>query len=114
MVIMLHNYASLMSDLGEPVKAIREMKRCAELIKETYTRLCTDYADLYFDIGLIYIQQRNSASALTALTEAFEVYNRLLSETELTEKLCTASDFYKTAHISDIPDFLKLPTSEQL
>ncbi len=47
-VIMLHNYANLMSDLGEPLKAINAMKKCAEMIKEVHTDKCTDYADLYF------------------------------------------------------------------
>ncbi|MGN0656525.1 MAG: tetratricopeptide repeat protein [Ruminiclostridium sp.] len=112
-VIMLHNYANLMGDLGEPIKAIREMKKCAEKIKAANTDMCIDYADLYLDIGIIYLQIQNTASAFSAFEEAFRVYKSLLAENEIQEKCGVVMDFCKSMNISTMPDFLTLIQSTE-
>ncbi|MBP1564883.1 MAG: tetratricopeptide repeat protein [Oscillospiraceae bacterium] len=105
-VIMLHNYANLMSDLGEPIKAVRAMKKCAEMIKAAHTEVCVDYADLYLDIGIIYLQMQNTASAFSSFEEACRVYKAVLSENEIQQKCGVVLDFCKSMNISSTPDFL--------
>ena len=79
-IIMLHNYANLMSDCGEPLKAVRAMKKCAGMIKEANTDMCSDYADLYFDIGVIYLQVHEKSKAEDSFKEAFRVYKSIYDE----------------------------------
>lgn len=73
-IIMLHNYANLMSDCGEPIKSVRAMKKCAEMIKQNHTDMCSDYADLYFDIGVIYSQIGDKMKAEQSFLEAYRVF----------------------------------------
>ena len=107
-IIMIHNYANLMSDLGEPIKAVRAMKKCAEMIKAAHTDMCVDYADLYLDIGIIYLQMQNTASAFSSFEEAFRVYKAVLTENEIQQKCGVVLDFCKSMNISSTPDFLTL------
>lgn len=107
-IIMIHNYANLMSDLGEPIKAVRAMKKCAEMIKAAHTDMCVDYADLYLDIGIIYLQMQNTASAFSSFEEAFRVYKAVLTENEIQQKCGVVLDFCKSMNISSTPDFLAL------
>lgn len=81
-IIILHNYSNLMSDCGEPLKAVRAMKKCAEMIKENHTDMCSDYADLYFDIGVIYLQVNEKSKAEDSFTEAFRVYSSIYADTD--------------------------------
>ena len=81
-IIMLHNYANLMSDCGEPMKAVRAMKKCAGMIKEANTDMCSDYADLYFDIGVIYLQVNEKSKAEDSFKEAFRVYNNIYTNND--------------------------------
>lgn len=81
-IIMLHNYANLMSDCGEPLKAVRAMKKCAGMIKEANTDMCSDYADLYFDIGVIYLQVNEKSKAEDSFKEAFRVYSSIYTDTD--------------------------------
>lgn len=81
-VIMLHNYANLMSDLGEPLKAINAMKKCAEMIKEVHTDKCTDYADLYFDMGIIYLQINQRTNSKECFEEAIRAYRNVYGDTD--------------------------------
>lgn len=79
---MLHNYSNLMSDCGEPLRAVRAMKKCAEMIKENHTDMCSDYADLYFDIGVIYLQVGENRKAEDCFKEAFRVYRNIYENTD--------------------------------
>ncbi len=96
-IIMLHNYSNLMSDCGEPLKAIRAMKKCAEMIKQSHTDMCSDYADLYFDIGIIYLQTGDMMSAESYVKKAFEVYAVIFAgdENAVAERLKILSEFTK-------------------
>lgn len=97
-----------MSDLGEPIKAVRAMKRCAEMIKAAHTDMCVDYADLYLDIGIIYLQMQNNASAVSSFEDAFRIYKAVLTENEIQQKCGVALDFCKSMNISSTPDFLTI------
>ena len=79
-IIMLHNYSNLMSDCDEPPKAVRAMKKCAGMIKENHTDMCSDYSDLYFDIGVIYLQIGENRKAEDSFKEAFRVYKNIYGE----------------------------------
>ncbi len=79
-IIMIHNYANLMSDLGEQIKAIRAMKKCAEMVKAMHTDMCTDYADLYFDMGIIYLQINQRTNAKECFEEALRVYKYIYDD----------------------------------
>lgn len=82
-IIMLHNYSNLMSDCGEPLKAVRAMKKCAEMIKGNHTDMCSDYADLYFDIGLIYLQVGENRKAEDCFKEAFRIYCEIFADNNI-------------------------------
>lgn len=75
-----HNYANLISDCGEPMKAIRALKKCAETVKSGITDMCIEYADLYFDIGVIYLLTGDSSKAEQNLGEAFRVYQIIFAD----------------------------------
>lgn len=81
-IIMLHNYSNLMSDCGEPLKAVRALKKCAEMIKENHTDMSSDYADLFFDIGVIYLQVGENLKAEDCFKEAFRVYSSIYAATD--------------------------------
>ena len=80
-IIMIHNYANLMSDLGEPIKAVHAMKKCAEMIKAAHTDICSDYADLYFDMGIIYLQINQHTNAKGCFEEALTIYKYIYDDT---------------------------------
>lgn len=79
-IAFTHNYANLISDCGEPLKAIRALKKCAEIVKSGITDLCDEYADLFFDIGVIYLQTGDNSKAEQNFAEAFRVYNIIYAD----------------------------------
>ena len=107
-IAFAHNYANLISDCGEPVRAIRALKKCAEMVKSGMTELCVEYADLFFDIGIIYLQIGDNFKAEQNLAEAFRVYRAILSEDALHDKCENALQFFKSIHAAKIPDYLAL------
>lgn len=80
-IAFTHNYANLISDCGEPLKAIRALKKCAEMVKSGITDLCEEYADIVFDIGVIYLQIGDNSKAEQNFAEAFRVYNVIFADT---------------------------------
>ncbi len=104
--IMIRNYARLLSNIGEPYKAIEAMKKCAVLVKSENTDKCTDYADLIFDIAAISLQIGNTDVAKTYFIKAFNIYREILPQADLTEKTELAAEYLKRAGISSTPDFL--------
>lgn len=73
-VIQICNYANLAANMGEPFKAIQALKRCANAVKEYNSGSSSDYANLLWDIGCIYVQLRDKDNALVYLKRAFEIY----------------------------------------
>ena len=102
-IAFAHNYANLISDCGEPVKAIRALQKCAEMVKSGITDLCEEYADMVFDIGVIYLQIGDNSKAEQNFDEAFRVYRAILPEDALRNKCENALQFFKStnAKISD-------------
>lgn len=107
-IIFAHNYANLISDCGEPIKAIRALKKCAETVKSGITDLCIEYADLYFDIGVIYLQIGDNSKAEQSFAEAFRVYRAILPEDALREKCEIALTYFQSTRAAKIPDYLAL------
>lgn len=95
-IAFTHNYANLISDCGEPVKAIRALKKCAEMVKSGIGDWCIEHADLIFDVAIIYYQIGDSSKARQNLTEAFRVYRAILPEYSLREKCENARSFFKS------------------
>lgn len=107
-IAFTHNYANLISDCGEPIKAVRALKKCAETVKKGISDLCVEYADLYFDIGVIYLQTGDKSKSEQNLAEAFRVYRAILTEDALRDKCENALQFFKSVHATKIPDYLAL------
>ena len=107
-IAFAQNYANLISDCGEPIKAIRALKKCAEMVKSGMTDLCVEYADLYFDIGVIYLQIDDKIKSEQSLGEAFRIYRAILPEDALREKCESALIYFQSARAAKIPDYLAL------
>ena len=90
-VIQICNYANLAATMGEPRKAIQALKRCADAVKEYNSTDSSDYANLLWDMGCIYMQLMDRDNALIYLKTAFKIYTELwtneqeLLKTKLTE-----------------------------
>lgn len=107
-IAFVHNYANLISDCGEPLKAVRALKKCAEMVKEGMSDMCIEYADMVFDISVIYLQINDRAKSEQSLDEAFRVYRAILPEDVLRDKCEIALNYFKSAHTTKIPDYLTL------
>lgn len=107
-IIMAHNYARLLAETGEPRRAVEALKRCAELVKATNTDMCTDYADIFFDIGALLSQIESIHTAEPYFKEAFRVYRELLTDTHLREKCESALKYLRNAGAANIPDYLAI------
>ena len=94
MLIIYHNYANLMDDCGEPMKAIRAMKKCAEFIKDVNGE-SADYADFRLSMGKMYLKIGNVQNAKENFSVAFNIYASLFgADSELFEsKLTELVDF---------------------
>ena len=107
-IAFVHNYANFISDCGEPLKAIRALKKCAEMVKAGMTDMCVEYADIVFDISVIYLQIGDKAKSEQSLDEAFRVYRAILPEDVLREKCETALNYFQSARSVKLPDLLTL------
>lgn len=107
-IIMAHNYARLLAEIGEPHRAVEALQRCAELVKSANTDMCTDYADTVFDIGAILSKIESIKAAEPYFAEAFRVYRAILPEDVLREKCETALNYFQSARSVKLPDFLTL------
>ena len=94
MLIIYHNYANLMDDCGEPMKAIRAMKKCAEFIKDANGE-SSDYADFRLDMGKMYLKIGIVQNAKENFSAAFNIYASLFgADSEVFEsKLAELVDF---------------------
>lgn len=106
-ITFAHNYANLISDCGEPLKAIRALKKCAEIVKSGIGDMCVEYADILFSIGITYLRIGENSKAEQNLTEAFRVYRTILPEDALHEKCENALGFFNCVN-AKIPDRLML------
>lgn len=107
-IIMAHNYARLLAETGEPHKAVEALKKCAGLVKLVNTDMCTDYADMVFDIGAILSKVENIHATEPYFAEAFRVYRAILPEDVLRDKCEIALNYFKSARVTTIPDYLSL------
>lgn len=81
-VTQICNYASLASNMGESQKAITALEKCTEhIIPNTLT-----HAELFENIGLIYLQVNDTDRAKEKLSTALNIYSEVWEDTpELTE-----------------------------
>ena len=107
-IIVSHNYARLLAETGEPHKAVEALKKCAGLVKSVNTDMCTDYADMVFDIGAILSKVENIHAAEPYFAEAFRVYRTILPEDVLRDKCEIALNYFKDTRGVKIPDYLAL------
>ena len=107
-IIMVHNYARLLAETGEPQNALNALSRCAELVKAVNTEKSTDYADLVFDIAAINLQTGNANNAKIYFTEALNIYKAILPQEDLSEKVELAAKYLNRAGIASVPDYLSL------
>ena len=98
MLIIYHNYANLMDDCGEPMKAVRAMKKCADMINETSGEN-TDYADFRLDIGKIYLKIGDVQKAKENFSAAFNIYASLFgADSEMFESKFTELAGFAESH----------------
>ena len=74
-VIQICNYANLAASMGEPRKAIKALKRCANAVKEYNSENSSDYANLVWDMGCIYMQMQDKTNAADCFKTALNVYS---------------------------------------
>ncbi|MFA5659357.1 MAG: tetratricopeptide repeat protein [Oscillospiraceae bacterium] len=107
-IIMVRNYARLLAGTGEPNNALKSLKKCATLVKLQNTNMCTDYADIVFDIAAISLQIGNADTAKKCFSEAFGIYTKILPQADLSEKAELAAEYLRRVEIANISDFLAL------
>lgn len=89
-VIQICNYANLTANMGEPRKAIQALKRCANTVKKYNSENSSDYANLVWDIGFIYMQMRDKDNAVIYFKTALRIYTDLwTNEPELLQMKLT-------------------------
>ena len=89
-VIQICNYANLAANMGEPRKAIQALKRCANTVKKYNSENSSDYANLVWDIGCIYMQMRDKDNAVMYFKTALRIYTDLwTNEPELLQMKLT-------------------------
>ena len=76
-VIQICNCANLLANTGEPQKAIRALKACAQAVKKYNSDTSSDYANLLWDIGGIYMQLYDRENALVYFKGAMKIYTEL-------------------------------------
>jgi len=107
-IIMVHNYARLLAETGEPQNALKALSRCAELVKVVNTEKSTNYADLIFDMAVINIQIGNANNAKIYFTEALGIYKAILQHEDLAEKVELTAKYLNHARIASVSDYLSL------
>ncbi|MBR5090701.1 MAG: tetratricopeptide repeat protein, partial [Ruminiclostridium sp.] len=106
MLIIYHNYANLMDDCGEPMKAIRAMKKCAEFIKGANGE-SADYADFRLSMGKMYLKIGNVQNAKENFSAAFNIYASLFgADSEMFES--------KFAELVEFADTHGIPINKNL
>ena len=78
-VIMVSNYANLLADIGEPGRAIQALEVCAKIVREYNSDESSDYANLLWNTGCIYLQIGNREKAAARLKKALKIYAELWS-----------------------------------
>ena len=78
------------------------------MVKEGMTDMCVEYADIVFDISVIYLQISDNSKSEQSLDEAFRVYRTILPEDVLRDKCEIALNYFKSAGGVKLPDYLSL------
>ena len=76
-VIQISNYANLAADMGEPLKAIEALNRCAMAVREYNFEYCGDYANLQWDIGCLYLRMNDTEQAAIRFKTALDIYTEI-------------------------------------
>lgn len=76
-VIMISNYANLLVNMGEPDRVLNALEICAEAVREYNSDYSSDYANLLWDMGCIYLQVGNRSKAVARFKAALEIYTEL-------------------------------------
>ncbi len=82
-IAQIMNYANLAANLGEPQNAITALRKCTEYVADN----SGSYAELLWNIGIIYLQMNDKNSAAESLKTALNIYSEIWSdEPELIEQ----------------------------
>lgn len=76
-VIMISNYANLLANIGGTDRALNALEVCAKAVKEYNSAESSDYANLMWDMGCIYLQVGNRSKAVARFKTALEIYTEL-------------------------------------
>jgi predicted O-linked N-acetylglucosamine transferase (SPINDLY family) len=79
-ITQICNYANLAANMGEPRKAIKALEACAKAVKKYNSDFSSDYANLLWDIGCIYIRLHDRANAVANFKAAMKIYTVLWAE----------------------------------
>ncbi len=74
-VIQMCNYANLSADMGEPLKAVKILKRCMKIVKEYNSEYSSDYANILWSTGYAYLQMGDKISAGSYFNKAINIYS---------------------------------------
>lgn len=74
-IIQLCNYANLIVSMGEYQNAVNVLKKCAEAVKEYNSLYSSDYANIIWNIGYIYMQIGNIEIAEIYFNKALNIYS---------------------------------------
>jgi tetratricopeptide (TPR) repeat protein len=103
-IITIQQYAALLFEMKKRNESLMLLIKLTELIKEN-TDLCRDYADVSFDIFLIYLRANEIELAKQYFLEAFRVYDTIYKDNpEMLQQ--------KYSYIGEILRVMKLPVPE--
>jgi len=80
MVVQIYNYATLLTDMGDPDKALTILRKCQKTVKEYYSDTCHDYAILEEIISRIYLMTGKVKDATSHRKKAMTIYEKIWAD----------------------------------
>ena len=88
-IAQVFNYANLAAELGEYNKAVTALERCAKVMYDSDLYDTTDYANILWGAGLMYVDMGEIHKAQKRIDTAWEIYSEVWKdEPELIEAKC--------------------------
>ena len=109
-IAQVFNYANLAAELGEYNKAVTALERCAKVMYDSDLYYTTDYANILWGAGLMYMDMGEIHKAQKRIDTAWNIYSEVWKdEPELIEAKCAEfqSSALKTLLTSSKADKLR-------